>query len=118
MKKPKRVAAAVGVFPPVLCMFSLVCGQVREVEVQFAATKSAAEAVATRKGTGRSSRGTGFCDRVPRVGSVSPPSKDWRRALVVSGAYPLRAVDFTLAEAFGNSAGDFDPHTEWEGAPG
>ncbi len=33
-----------------------------------------------------------------------------KRALVVSGAYSLRAVGFALAEAFGKAADDFDPH--------
>lgn len=33
-----------------------------------------------------------------------------KRALVVSGSYPLRAVGFALAEAFGKAADDFDPH--------
>jgi len=33
-----------------------------------------------------------------------------KRALVVSGAYPLRAVGCAIAEAFGHGVGDFDPH--------
>jgi len=33
-----------------------------------------------------------------------------KRVLVVSGAYPLRAVGFAIAEAFGKAADDFDPH--------
>lgn len=33
-----------------------------------------------------------------------------RRASVVSGSYPLRAVGFALAEAFGKAVDDFDPH--------
>lgn len=33
-----------------------------------------------------------------------------KRAIVVSGAYPLRAVGFTMAEAFGKAVCDFDPH--------
>lgn len=33
-----------------------------------------------------------------------------KRALVVSGAYPLRAVGLVIAEAFGKAVDDFDPH--------
>jgi len=33
-----------------------------------------------------------------------------KRALVFSGAYPLKAVGFALAEAFGKAVDDFDPH--------
>ena len=33
-----------------------------------------------------------------------------KRAIVVSGAYPLRAVGFALAEAFGRAVDEFNPH--------
>eukprot|EP00746_Dinoflagellata_sp_MGD_P091032 gnl/MRDRNA2_/MRDRNA2_36023_c0_seq1.p1 gnl/MRDRNA2_/MRDRNA2_36023_c0~~gnl/MRDRNA2_/MRDRNA2_36023_c0_seq1.p1 ORF type:complete len:539 (-),score=118.34 gnl/MRDRNA2_/MRDRNA2_36023_c0_seq1:443-1984(-) len=33
-----------------------------------------------------------------------------KRALVVSGAYPLRAVGCAIAESFGHGVGPFDPH--------
>jgi len=33
-----------------------------------------------------------------------------QRILVVTGAYPLKAVGFTIAEAFGKAVDDFDPH--------
>lgn len=33
-----------------------------------------------------------------------------KRAIVVSGAYPLKAIGATLAEAFGRAVCDFDPH--------
>ena len=35
-----------------------------------------------------------------------------KRALIMSGAYPLRAVGFALAEAFGKAVDSFDPHPD------
>lgn len=40
-----------------------------------------------------------------------------KRVLVVSGAYPLKAVGFALAEAFGWAVDDFDPHPNRGKAP-